>query len=274
MSAEALSSFEAKWAFAHPELALALRYARRSERPLIGALACLSYEIGHAAFQIAEREVATTKLHWWARELSGLEAGEVQHPLCAILLHCGPLRELAAGNWTALIAGAFLQRDASPAPNMSELLGTYRAFHSPLAVIEAALHPNLDVHASTCAAILSRAVQETLRLPEALAADRLPVPLDLLARHQLSRGELGQPGAPRAALLREHFATLETALREIGEGGLSPLSALSLHADRKRSRRAAHASDPLAGGDRELAALPWSSAWVGWRAARRMQTTA
>ncbi|HOX71943.1 MAG TPA: squalene/phytoene synthase family protein [Dokdonella sp.] len=272
MSAEALSSFELKWAVAHPELALALRYAQPLLRAPLSALACLSHELAHAAFHIVEPEVATTKLQWWAGELTTLAAGDARHPLCEVLLRHAPVRQLPAGAWTALIAGALAQRDAAPASGMTDLLDRYRGFHLPLAVIEASLHSKLDIEASAQAATLSRAVQETLRLNEALASDRLPLPLDLLARHQLSRSEIEHPGKQRDAVLREHFAALAEMMRTTSQRGLSPMVALGLHVDRYRSRRAAGASDPLAEAGRNLDRLPLSSAWIGWRAARRMQS--
>jgi phytoene synthase len=175
--------------------------------------------------------------------------------------------------WTALVAGAFAQRDASPASNMGELLATYQRFHEPLAAIEAVLQPRLDLEATSQAASLSRAAREAFRLKEALASDRLPLPLDLLARHELSRSDLDRPGVQRDAMLREHFAALAAAIRANGQEGLSPLVALGLHTDLKRSQRIARAADPLAESVRNAERLPLSSAWIGWRAARRMQRT-
>ena len=271
MSADALASFEAKWAQARPELPLALRFAPASMRPFISAFACLASEIAHAAFQLAEPEVAATKLHWWAEELSGFAEGRARHPLTVVLAGHAPIRELGANVWASVVPAAFAQRDAAPVSALDKLLGAYARFEMPLASIEATLHPEFDVEMSAKAASLSRAFDEIIRLPELLARDRLPISLDLLARHQLSRNDLGQPGSLRDAALRDHFLALATHMSSLERRGLSPLTAIRLHADLQRSRRAARAGDPLAESVRNLDRLPFSSAWVGWRAARHMQ---
>ena len=268
-----LSSFEAKWAFAHPELPLALRFASAPMRPLVSALACLGYEIGHAAWHIVEPEVARTKLQWWAEELSALSAGTPRHPLSTALSAWAPLAGLGAETWSAVISGALAQRESVPAASLGDLLGGYRRLHRPLAVVEATVFPKLDVEASAQAASLMRALHEATWMTEALARDRLPLPLDLLARHQLSRGDLGQPGAHRDAALREHLAVLVTHMRALDRRNLSPLSAAGLQAACTRSRRAALAAQPLAECARNLDRLPFSSVWASWRGSRRMQAS-
>ena len=274
MSTAASSSFETKWAQIHPALPLALRFASVPMRPFVSAFACLSYEMGHAAFHIVEPEVARTKLQWWAEEFSAFAAGKPRHPLTEVLLSWEPMTALSLDTWSAVIIGAFAQRESTPASSLADLLGGYRRLHEPLAAIEATLYPKLDVGTSAKAAALSRALHEATWVAEALARDRLPLPLDLLARHQLSRADLGQRGERRDAAIREHLATLAAQMRSINRRGLSPLMAASLQAAQVRSRRAARAMDPLAECAAKLDHLPLSSVWAGWRAARRMQASA
>ncbi len=274
MSADAPSSFETKWTLAHPELPLALRFASASMRPFVSVFACLSFEITHAAFHIVEPEVARTKLQWWAEELSALAKGKPRHPLTQALSSWAPMNALSTDIWSAVIIGAFAQRESVPASSLADLLGGYRRLHEPLAAIEATLYPKLDVGASAEAATLSRALHESTWVAQALARDRLPLPLDLLARHQLSRADLGQPGERRDAAIREHLATLATRMHSIDRRGLSPLTAAGLQAAKVRSRRASRAADPLAECAGKLDRLPLSSVWASWRAARRMQASA
>lgn len=243
-------------------------------RPFVSAFACLTYEIGHAAFHIVEPEVARTKLQWWAEEFSAFAEGKPRHPLTEVLLSWEPMAALSLDTWSALIIGAFAQRESTPASTLAELLGGYRRLHEPFAAIEAALYPEFDVGTSAEGAALSRALHEVTWIAEALAKDRLPLPLDLLARHQLSRADLGQRSERRDAAIREHLATLATQMRSINRRGLSPLMAASLQAAQVRSRRAARAMDPLAECAAKLDRLPLSSVWAGWRAARRMQASA
>jgi len=273
VSADAAASFEAKWALAHPELPLALRFAAAPMRPVVSAFACLAHEISHAAWHIVEPEVARSKLQWWAEELSAFAAGKPRHPLTMTLSTWPSMAGVTADAWSAVIAGALAQREMLPAASLDALLGGYRRVHGPLAVIEAMLHPKLDVEASTQAANLMRALHEATWMSEALARDRLPLPLDLLARHQLSRADLGQPGARRDAALREHFAQLASHMRALDRRGLAALTAAALQAACRRSQRAARAADPFVEAASKLDRLPLSSVWAGWRSARRMQAS-
>ncbi|MBL0165100.1 MAG: squalene/phytoene synthase family protein [Xanthomonadales bacterium] len=274
MSNDALSSFETKWTLAHPELPLALRFVSPPMRTFVSAFACLTFEVSHAAFHIVEPEVARTKLHWWAEEFSALASGKPRHPLTEALANWKPMAELSADMWSAVVVGAMAQRESVPASSLAGLLDSFRRLHEPLAAIESALYPRLDLNASAQAAALSRAVHETGWMAEALARDRLPLPLDLLARHQLSRADLGQPGDRRDAAMREHLAALAASMRSIDRRGLSPLTAAELQAAQKRGARAARAADPLAECAGKLDRLPLSSVWASWRAARRMQASA
>lgn len=273
MSVEALASFEAKWSLAQPELPLALRFSRLSIRPIVSAFICLSNEINHAAFHIVEPEVATTKLNWWAEELAGLSVGKPRHPLTEVLARFEPIRSVHASQWASVIYGAFHQREAEPASSLNALLGSFLRLAAPLAEIEAKLNTKLAPEALAQAAARSRYLQETGRFNELLARDRLPLPLDLLAKYQLSRVDLTHSSERRALALREHFSELAASFDAVERNGLSPLAAMRLNADRQRSRRAARALDPLAESTRNLDRLPLSSVWAGWRAARRMQAS-
>ncbi|HMM65805.1 MAG TPA: phytoene synthase [Dokdonella sp.] len=273
MPDDALASFEEKWSLAHPELSLALHFAAPSQRALVSALACLGYEMAHAAFRIEQPEVAAGKLHWWSEELAACAGGQSRHPLTAVLCADAPMRELPASAWRALARGALAQREAAPAANLAQLLDTYRRFYEPFVAIERVLYPHLDADASAQAQALSRAFHESVRLRETLAGDRLPVPLDVLARQQLSRGDLAVAGAQRDAALREHFSALAGAMRSVRTAGLPALPAIGLRADLQRCRSAATAADPLAESTRKAGRIGVPSVLAGWRAARRMRAS-
>ncbi|MGB0135045.1 squalene/phytoene synthase family protein [Dokdonella sp.] len=270
-STDALASFEEKWSLAHPELPLALRFVHPQARPVVSALACLSHEVGLAAFRVVEVEVATGKLRWWAEELALLPSGQARHPLTQVLAGSSAMKQLPADTWTALIAGAFAQRDAAPARGLPDLIAGHARFHEPLGRIESAIYPALRRDIAAQAGALSRIVHESARLPECLTSERLPLPLDLLARHGLSRSDLGVASAQRDAALREHFAALWEAMKLLDSRGLSPLAAARLAADLQRCRRAARAEKPLESSAGNLDRLPLSALWACWRAARRMQ---
>ncbi|HET9033755.1 MAG TPA: hypothetical protein VFN25_12720, partial [Dokdonella sp.] len=211
--------------------------------------------------------------HWWAEELSGFAAGRARHPLTEVLLGYAPICELGADAWEALIPAAFAQREAGPFSTLGDMLDANRHFQTALANIEVTLHPVLDIENSATAASLSCVFDESVRLAEMLARDRLPISMDLLARHQLSRSEIGQAGPRRDAVLREHFLALAARVGASETRGLSPLTAIRLQANLKRCRRAAKAEDVLAESARNLDRLPPSSVWAGWKAARRMRAS-
>jgi phytoene synthase len=270
-STEALASFEEKWSLAHPELPLALRFAKREMRPFISAMACLAFEVEFAAFNITEAGVAAGKLQWWAEELALLTTGKVRHPLTQILADSKALKALPPELWQAWVSAAFAQREAIPARNQMALLAGYRAFFEPLARIKSALYSNLSIDAEAQAGALCRVVVEAVRLPESLSAGRLPMPFDLLAQHGLSRAELGSAGSVRDALLREFLESLAKAIGALDRRGLLPLTAASLAVQLRRCRFASRAANPLEIGLRNLDRLPMSALWACWRAARRVQ---
>ena len=244
MPADALASFEAKWSLHRPELALALRFAPRAERHVASALYCLFEEITDVAFRVAERDIAARKLHWWAEELAGLPTAQARHPLSEVLQQHAGLRELSSAHWAMLLQAGLAHADQAPATSMAELLYAYRRFSEPLAAIAATLHPRLDRDTTAQALALSRALRDCSQLASVLAMGRLPLPLDLLARHRLSRADLVAPGASRDAALREHCAALRSAMRNIDREGLNVLTVLTLQVDEARCQSAARAADP------------------------------
>ena len=274
MAADALASFETKWSMRHPEFALALRFVPAAERPVESALHCLFEEIADSVYRVAERDVATRKLHWWAEELAGLSTAQAGHPLTAVLQQHAGLRTLPPARWAALLHAALSQSELGPAQSMEELVDAYRSFSAPRAAIMASLHPRLDRDAAAHVLALSRAFRDAEQLDHALAVGRLPLPLDLLARNRLSRVDLGQPGDARDAALRDHCGALLRAMRQVDRRGLDVATLLTLHSDRARCRRAARAVQPLAAMASVTGQLPLSSVWTAWRAARRMQRNA
>ncbi|MGB0134479.1 hypothetical protein, partial [Dokdonella sp.] len=233
--------------------------------------ACLSFEVGLAAFNVVEAGVAASKLQWWAEELALLSSGTARHPLTQVLEDSIVLSALPAQAWQEWIGAAFAQREVAPARNLSELLTGVRAFHEPLARIKSALYPNLSVDAEAHAGALCHVVLESVRHGESSAAERLPIPLDLLARHGLSRTGMGSAGPERDAVLRDHFAELVQAMIGTDRVGLLPMTAASLTADLKRCRVAGRSANPLETVAGNLDRLPFSAVWACWIAARRVQ---
>ncbi len=262
----ALASFETKWIDASPELALGLRFVAPALRDACSAFQCVLHELEYAAFGIADPQPAALKLQWWAEEFALAAQGQARHPLTRTLSAETGGREIPAQTWYAAVAGAFAQRDAQPAADAQSLLAGYQALYTPLAQIQAQLFAGLDAGALARAHALACAVRETLALGEVLGSGRLPVPLDVLARHRLARGELSQSSPAQQAALRAWLAQL----RQLGNGlhaaRIGPLAAARWRADEWRLGKAWRAADPLATLHAAMARLPLRAAWAAWRA--------
>lgn len=267
-----LASFETKWIPSHPELGLALSFVAESSRQTQVAFACLAFELEYAAFGIRETQPAAIKLQWWAEEFMRAGGGETRHPLTRALAAHPAFSAIPLTHWHALVAGALAQRDPEPATDRAALLRSHALLYGPLATIEAQLFAPADVAALTQLRALSRALRETAALADGQRDDRLALPLDVLARHRLVRGDLSRSSPQQAAALREwlqaleqEYAALAAATARIGLPGQT-----TWHADRWRVRRAARAADPLAQLNADLGRLPFGAAWAAWRAARRL----
>jgi phytoene synthase len=264
-----LASFEAKWASVHPELRLALDFVDVRQRPAYAAFACLVHELEHAAFGIREAQPAAVKLQWWGEELARAAAHAARHPLTRALAAHPGFDGIAPARWYEAIGGAIAQRDAEPAADTPALLQTYASLHLPLAAIEADLFAPIDAQALARVRGVSRALRETAALADALRDGRMPLPLDLLARHRLARGDLVQHSQAQAGALRDWLERLRADSRAIASVRSGPLGAASASADLWRMGVAARNSDPLAALQASLERLPLRASWAAWRAARR-----
>lgn len=257
-------SFAAKWLAARPELAVGLRFVAPGERERSLAADCIAREIEHAALRIRESAVATRKLEWWLAELVAMSAGQARHPLTRVLADSTPARRVPSSTWGEAIAAALALREPAPASTLEELLEAARRLHRPLAGTVGPAH-GIDVAGVAEARALAGAFRDALSIDDALAAGRLPLPLDLLARHRLARGDLVDAGGRRATALGEHFTMLGARMDALDVRGLPVLDAAALQAERWRCRRAARRpADPA----RAVDGLPWSTAWAAWRASR------
>jgi phytoene synthase len=273
-----LASFEAKWVTAHPEFGLALKFVPEHERRAQSAFACLVYELEHAAFGIREAQPAAIKLQWWGEEFARAGKREARHPLTQALSDHPGFTTIPLAQWYAVIGGALAQRDPEPAADGPDLLGQYAQLYAPLGSIDAQLFGG---NAKTTAGALSlaRALRETAALSDTLRDGKLPLPLDLLARHRLARGDLAEVSPARSDALREWLRRLAgemlgllkiwEAVPAMQEARLGVLRTAMIAADSKRTLQAAHASDPLAAINAALPRLSISVVWAAWRAARR-----
>jgi phytoene synthase len=266
-----LATFEAKWIAAHPEFGLALYFSHGEKRAARSAFGCVLFELEHAAFGIREMQPAATKLQWWAEEFARTGSGEARHPLTQVLVERVRAAAIPLLRWQEAIVGALAQRDPEPAADKSALLEGYARLYRPLAEVEASLFGASDAEPTARVFALARALNETGALADALRDGRLPLPLGLLARHRLARGDLSRESPDRTRALQDWLRTLAADCAELARSkpGLSPMAAAVLATARSRMRHAARAGEPLADLAQARRRLPLAAALSVWRAARR-----
>lgn len=266
-----LASFEAKWVGVYPEFGVALKFIGEERRQAQSAFACLVHELEHAAFAVRDAEPAMLKLQWWAEEFTRVGSCASRHPLTQALAPEPAFARLPLARWHEVIAGAMAQRDPEPAADRAALLRGYAALYGPLGEIEAALFPSVSAQATAQMRASARALRETAALADAVRDGRLPLPLDLLARHRLARGELARNSPQQVSAVHEWLGALapnRASSLDFG-AGLGVLTAAGASADRWRAQVAARASDPLAALNVVLARVPLRAVWAAWRTGRR-----
>lgn len=263
-----LASFEAKWTAAHPEFALALTFVPAGSRVARSAFACIGFELEHAAYGIREAQPAALKLQWWAEEFARARSGEARHPLTRALSCDTRFAAVALDEWHAAIIGAHAQRDPEPAPDTAALLRGHEALQAPLARIESTLFGPFDAAMLARVRAVSRALRESATLGEALRDGRLPMPLDVLARHRLARGDLAHDTPARRDALRDGLRGLRAFTDALETARCGALGAAIASADRWRLARAAVANDPAEALPPLLGRLPLRTTLACWRAAR------
>jgi 15-cis-phytoene synthase len=260
------ASFVAKLEQAYPEWRVARPLLAR--RPAALAAECLMHELSQALLHIPEATVAAAKLAWWSEEIARWTAGEARHPLTRQI----PSRPLAGNPLLLLAAAAAPLREAPPAADFATQLSRLDALFGHLATLRAGLVGG-DVAVAAMQArlwTLGHLLRQLARLPVADSQDGDAVPMQLLARHQLSRAQLGEESPAREALAREQLAALHAALQETGVAPVDAawMAGLRRRCDLWRSR-------PLAAGPvfpqlwARLDRAPLRTAWWAWRAARR-----
>lgn len=261
-----LGQFESKWTQLRPEFGLALRFVAPAQQPLHSAMQCLALELDYAAYRIREDSVATAKLQWWGQEMAAAADGRPLHPVTTVLAdHPRAIEAFRQG--PVLIASAIAQRGRDPAGTLEAQLAQLNPFMQALSLLESGLLGS-DADAGARVRGLDRLVRDLAALPALVAQDELPLSLDLLARHGLTRGDLANDSPARSAAVSDALADISVRLRDVDSGALSPVMAAVMHAQRKRVRRAAAAAQPLPALDAGLMRLTPLDALQCWRHAR------
>ncbi|GAP65860.1 phytoene/squalene synthetase [Mizugakiibacter sediminis] len=270
MSDAGFESFVDKWLVAEPAQAIALGYLDAAERDACCALACLEHELIAAAYGIREPQVAAVKLNWWGEELARARQGEALHPLTQALFADARAAALPAPLYAAPVAAALTQLGQGSVADFETQLAAAERFHGALAALETAFWFGVEASPARAARLAALGhLGAALAWLDAESTHELPLPMALLARHQLTREGLRQPSAARRAALRDQLQTLTQALEAAQRlpGPLSLFRGLRARRDRALLAGALRAADPLA-ALRAPQRPRLGDAFYLWRAAR------
>lgn len=266
-----VASFVAKLEQAYPEYRIAAALlARRA--PALLAFEAIVHELVQAAFHLPEASVATGKLEWWRDEFARWATGQARHPLTGLIAPTSADR--SSTGLEALIAIAASGRDQPPARDFA----AQRAMLIPaFGAIEQLRVAMLGVPAEGSAVraelgVASHLLRELARLPLADGSPGTPaVPMQLLARHRVSRSDLIHPGATRDAVVRAQLGDLAAALDAM-RPALLDATASGFARVRWRCERwrmaTKGAGDPFPQLWSRLGRAPWDAAWMAWRELR------
>lgn len=250
MSEDALEGYLRPWREANPQRTIAWLFLAPSERACFGALAALEAEWLKAVREVRESQVAATKLGWWREEVQHASAGQPHHPLTQALFADARARAVPTAAWVAAVDAATVALDGAPAADFEGLCAAAAPFATAVADLETAVWfggatPSARAQRVT---LLAHLTAMTRALAGEVEHGRSPLPMNLLARHGLTLGQLAADGPARRLALHDHLATLELAQVEASAltGPLTLFRAIGLRHDRSALRRASRASgDPL-----------------------------
>jgi phytoene synthase len=264
----AFGSFAEKWIRENPEQAVVAIFLPPPRRRIACAFGCLVNELEETTFEIREQQVAALKLNWWRDELARASAGHARHPVTHELFAAADAAARGL-RWPGLVDGALEVLDQATASSTIDAFAILGNFYGNVARLEGALLDAKWAPEDAAADLWSgaRLLRQAARVER--QPERSPLPLDLLARHGLTRASLAHPGDARSGALRDFLEgwsrKMQAALdARVGSAGRRVRARLDIGL----SRRAIDAPDPAV----VLAsALPrrWSSVWIAWSEARR-----
>lgn len=270
--ASAFASFEEKWLAANPEQATVALFLAPEARLRASAFGCLIHELEQAAFGLREAHVAEVKIQWWRQELLAAASGRPRHPVSTVLFSDPAAATIDAVAWEGLVDGALAMMQVGAASDLEALLASYAPLYLPVARVEAALFNAPAAQAPAAARLwtVSHLLQALRHLPD--AGERLPVPLDVLARHESTRGALSEASAKRDDLLRDLLGRLAGATTAaLGDSPRAPLARrVRGRLDLALMQTAQRSAEPLRALMSQPGAARWKALWWSWREARRL----
>ncbi|MDC8015153.1 squalene/phytoene synthase family protein [Tahibacter soli] len=264
----AFASFVAKLVQARPEFPIVRAFVAPDRRDALTAFECLAHELAQTAFHLPEAQVAAVKLQWWRDEIERAARGEGRHPISQALGETAQAFDARAVD--ALLAATLALREAGPPSDYAAQRAQAARVFAPIARLERAAFGATDdgEAASARARTVHHLLRETARTPFDDEDMRATLPLNRLARHQLSRDDLARPGAARDAAMHDQLADIAADLAAVGDAATLAARARA-RLDRRLVAAARRAADPLPVLWHGLARAPATTFWHAWREARR-----
>jgi len=279
MTDPTLHSYIDKWLAARPARHQAMPFLHAARRDTVLAFGALEHELMTATYGISEPQVAAAKLNWWGEELGGAVASGGRHPLTKTLFADPGVRDIDTALWLTPITSALTRLDQSTPPDFATQLERTETFHGSLAALETRIvfGPDADPARASRFASLDYLLQAISVVEENATIERLPLPMDRLARHHLDRDALTRDGPERRAAVTEHLRDILDPWRQAWQlpGPLSLFRGLDARLGQRWVRRALRSRQPLARlrheQKRQTGIATLRLAWLAARAARAGQ---
>jgi phytoene synthase len=254
---------------------LSCLFAPAERRPHLHALYAFDREIARIPHMVHEALAGEMRLQWWRDALAGEARGDAAaHPVAAALVDTIARCDLPSAALVGLIDARAHDLYEAPFATLAACEDYGRQTASAIfAVAARILAPAAAVDDVAAPGGVASALAALLQfLPHDAARGRIFLPLDVLDRHGVRRGELGAGrGSPELLAAFEQIAG--TARARLDEAGRAwdavPVDArpafLPLALVGPLLTRLARNRDPF----RPTELAPWRRQWLMWRAARR-----
>ncbi len=180
------------------EFAGVQRFIPAVHEPQLLAFEALFCSLRDIPVSVSDPSVGLAKLGWWQKELAQAATGGSQHPVVRAMIETGALDRLDPDCFNAYLHGLMMQLHDNCLNTTAELEATLRDTAGKEAQLLMGSTPPAAMTGAACAARLL----ELLRALSDTDREHVWLPMDLMARHSVSRTAGGADDS-RAALVHD-----------------------------------------------------------------------
>lgn len=174
------------------------RFIPAAHEPQLLAFEALFRSIRDIPLSVSDPSVGMAKLGWWQQELAKAASEGSQHPVVRAMVQTGALQRLDQECFIAYLHGLMMQLQDDCLSSTAELEATLRDTAGVEAQLLTGAQPTPAIIGAACAARLL----ELLRRLANTDAEHAWLPMDMMARHSVSRAAAG-PDDARTALVKD-----------------------------------------------------------------------